>query len=163
MSTGPLVKGGRPDGAAFVIALGLACLGGVLIWDSTQIPDMGGYAGVGADGMPRIVGWGLVLLAIWTAVDGLRSTGETRDKIELAPVLWIIGGLALQIGLLRPLGFSVASGLLFACTAFAFGKRNLALTLPIGLVFALFVYGVFDRVLQLNLPAGLLETLLFGG
>jgi putative tricarboxylic transport membrane protein len=163
MSTGSPVKGGRPDGAAFVIALGLACLGGVLIWDSTLIPDMGGYAGVGADGMPRIVGWGLVLLALWTAIDGLRSTGETRDKIELAPVLWIIGGLVLQISLLKPLGFAIASGLLFACTAFAFGKRNFALTLPIGLAFALFVYGIFDRVLQLNLPAGPLETLLFGG
>ncbi len=158
-----MVKGGRPDGAAFVIAVGLSSLGGVLIWDSTLIPDMGGYAGVGADGMPWIVGWGLVLLAIWTAIDGLRSKGETRDRIELAPVLWIIGGLALQIGLLKPLGFSIASGLLFACTAFAFGKRNLALTLPVGLVFALFVYVIFDRILKLNLPSGPLETLLFGG
>jgi putative tricarboxylic transport membrane protein len=71
--------------------------------------------------------------------------------------------LALQLILLKPLGFSIASGLLFTCTAAAFGKRNLTLTLPIGIGFAFLVYGIFDQLLQLNLPAGFLETLVFGG
>jgi putative tricarboxylic transport membrane protein len=79
------------------------------------------------------------------------------------PILYILGGLALQLALLHPLGFSIASGLLFACTAAAFGKRNVALTLPIGIGFALVVYGVFDQLLKLNLPAGVPETLIFGG
>jgi putative tricarboxylic transport membrane protein len=79
------------------------------------------------------------------------------------PVLFILGGLALQLILLHPLGFSIASGLLFACTAAAFGKRNFALTIPIGVSFALVVYGVFDQLLKLNLPAGVPETLIFGG
>ncbi len=162
MNTAVSGKGGRPDGAAFVIAAGLACLGGVLIRDAMKIPDMGGYSGVGADGMPRLVGWGLVVLAIWTVADALRSTAEEREKIEVMPVLCIIGGLVLQIALLKTAGFSIASGLLFACTAFAFGKRNLALTIPIGIVFALVVYGLFDQVLKLNLPHGPIESLLFG-
>lgn len=79
------------------------------------------------------------------------------------PILFIIGGLALQLVLLHPLGCSIASGLLFACTAAAFGKRNFAISLPVGIGFALGVCGVFDQLLKLNLPAGFLETLIFGG
>jgi putative tricarboxylic transport membrane protein len=69
----------------------------------------------------------------------------------------------LQLILLHPLGFSIASGLLFACTAAAFGKRNFVLTVPVGIVFAFVVYGVFDQILKLNLPAGVPETLIFAG
>lgn len=32
-------------------------------------------------------------------------------------MLWIVDGLALQLILLKPLGFSIASSILFACTA----------------------------------------------
>ncbi len=164
MTTGPLKSEGRPDGAAFIIAVALAALGGVLIMDAQRLPVTSGYAGVGADGMPWLVGWGLIVLALWTAVDGLRGRGgsDTSD-VTWTPILWIVGGLFAQMMLLHVAGFSIASGLLFAATAFAFGKRNLAVTLPIGAVFAFFVYGVFDQVLQLNLPAGPMETLLFGG
>ena len=158
----PPAAGRRPDGAALVIAVGLGGLGALLIREGGLFPDRAGYAGVGPGGMPFAVGWGLVGLAAWTAVDALRGKPDARAPIEIAPILWILGGLALQIVLLRPAGFVAASGLLFACTAFAFGKRNLLLTVPVGLLFALLVYGVFDRVLQLNLPGGPLETLLFG-
>lgn len=161
---GPKPGTGRsPNGAAFIIAVALAALGALLIWEAGRLPDKGGYSGVGPDGMPRLVGWVLVGLSGWTAIDALKSRFEARPQLVLFPVLCIIGGLALQLALLKPLGFSVASGLLFACTTFAFGKRNLLLTLPLGIVFAFLVYAVFDRVLQLNLPAGPLETLIFGG
>ncbi|MES2665793.1 MAG: tripartite tricarboxylate transporter TctB family protein [Pseudomonadota bacterium] len=153
----------RPNGAAFVIAAILAALGAVLIREAGIIPDKGGYSGVGPAGMPLLVGWGLMILAVWTAIDAWKGRFGPHDKPEFMPVLWIVLGLVLQLSLLKLAGFSIASGLLFACTAFAFGKRNLALTLPIGIVFAFAVYGVFDRILQLNLPAGPLETLIFGG
>lgn len=154
----------RPSGAAFVIAALLAALGALLIWDGARIPNPAGYAGVGPGDMPRLVGGGLILLALWTAVEGARgSEGQAVGPQRIGPVLWVLAGLLLQLVVLRPLGFSIASGLLFACTAAAFGKRNLAVTLPIGFAFAFFVYAVFDKVLNLNLPAGPIETLLFGG
>jgi len=161
--TGMPGTGRRPDGAAFIIAVLLGSLGALLVREGGLFPDRAGYAGVGPGGMPFLVGWVLMGLALWTAVDALRGTSEAREPIQIGPVLWILGGLALQIALLKPAGFMVASGLLFACTAFAFGRRNLLVTVPIGLVFALGVYGVFDAVLQLNLPGGPLETLMFGG
>ena len=77
-------------------------------------------------------------------------------------MLWVVGGLGAQLILIGPLGFSIATGILFAFTAAAFGYRKLWISLPIGIATATVVYGVFDRLLQLNLPTGLLETLIYG-
>lgn len=153
----------RPDGAALVIAAGLAALGALLIWQGGTIPDKGGYAGIGSGDVPRFLGYGVLLLAIGHVVTGLKGAGPGRAHLQLAPVLWVVAGLALQLFFLRILGFGIASGLLFACTAAAFGKRQLALTLPIGIGLSLAIYGVFDQLLRLKLPAGFLETLIFGG
>lgn len=153
----------RPDGAAFIVAGLLAVLGGVLIWQGRAIPDKGGYAGIGSGDLPVFVGLGLLSLALAHIYKGLRHGPAGIPRQQPLPVMLLCGGLLLQLVLLNPLGFSIASGLLFACTAAAFGKRNLLVTLPVGFVFAFVVYGVFDQLLKLNLPAGLPETLIFGG
>ena len=155
--------GRRPDGAAFVIAAALAGFGLLLLWDASRIPDKAGYSGVGPGDIPRLIGWGLLALAAWTGLAAWRAEFDPRPKQQVGPLVWIVGGLAVQLALLNVAGFAIASGLLFACTAAAFGKRNLVLTVPVGIVFALLVYGVFDGLLKLNLPAGPLERLIFGG
>lgn len=152
----------RPDRAAFVIAVLLAALGCLLIWDGLRIPVKAGYAGVGSGDVPVVIGAGLILLGLWTAVAGWRGAFEERPVQRIPPLLWIVAGLSLQLILLGWAGFSIASGVLFACTAAAFGKRQLLVTLPIGIVFAFCVYGVFDVILKLNLPGGPLETLIYG-
>jgi len=81
----------------------------------------------------------------------------------VSSVLWIVAGLVAQLLLLQPVGFSVATGLLFAFTARGFGKRNLAVTVPVGIVFALAIHLVFAGLLKLSLPAGPLENLFLGG
>ncbi len=153
----------RPDGAAFIIAAFLAGLGGLLIWQGRAIPDKGGYSGVGSGDMPVFIGGGLLLLALAHVYQGFRKGAAPLPRQQMLPIILIVGGLALQLILLKPLGFSIASGLLFACTAAAFGRRNIALSLPAGIGFALLVYGVFDGLLKLNLPGGFLENLIFGG
>jgi putative tricarboxylic transport membrane protein len=153
----------RPDGAAFIIAALLAGLGTLLIWQGYGIPEKGGYAGIGSGDLPVFIGVGLWLLALAHVWKGIRHGAERFARQQPVPILFVVAGLLLQLLLLKPLGFSIASGLLFACTAAAFGKRNFAVTLPVGIAFAFLVYGVFDRLLKLNLPAGLPETLLFGG
>jgi putative tricarboxylic transport membrane protein len=155
--------GRRPDRAAFFIAAMLAGIGTLMIWQGLIIPDKGGYAGVGSGDLPVFIGICLWLLAVAHVWKGLRQAAPGIPRQQPVPVLFIVAGLLLQLILLHPLGFSIASGLLFACTAAAFGKRNFALTLPVGFVFAFVVYGVFDQLLKLNLPAGVPETLIFGG
>jgi putative tricarboxylic transport membrane protein len=153
----------RPDGAALVIAALLAALGAVLIWQGSILPEKGGYAGIGSGGVPKFLGVGLLALSLAHVVTALRSGAEPLPPSHLLPVVFIVAGLGLQLLLLRPMGFAVASGLLFALTAAGFGKRNFLLTLPLGVGLALMIYGVFDQLLKLKLPAGFLETLIFGG
>ncbi len=65
---------------------------------------------------------------------------------------WIVGGLVLQLLLLKPLGFSIATGLLFALTAAGFGKRKLWITIPVGIVLCL------GRLADLCRPAAALPA-----
>lgn len=151
------------DWPALAIAAFLAIVGGVMLWDAARLADLGGYSGVGPGTIPRVVGAGLILLAIWTTVAAFRRDFPVREKQHFGPVFWIIAGLALQLLLLRVAGFSIATGLLFAFTARAFGKRNLAMSLPIGILLSFFVWAIFSQLLMLNLPAGPLERLFFPG
>jgi putative tricarboxylic transport membrane protein len=155
--------GRRPDGAAFIIAGLLAAFGAVLLWDAGRLPQDGGYAGIGPAAMPKLIGWVLIGLAALTALSGMKRPVASVPRQNPVPLLWIGGGVALQIALLHVIGFVIATGLLFAATARAFSERRLPLALAAGFVLALIVYGIFDRLLQLNLPAGPLETLIFGG
>ena len=161
--TGTPGTGRRPDGAAFIIAALLAAFGAVLLWDAGRLPEDTSYAGIGPAAMPKLVGGVLILLAVLTALNGMKRAVAQIPRQNPVPLLWIGGGVALQIALLHVIGFIIATGLLFAATARAFGERRVALALAAGFALSVVVYGVFDRLLQLNLPAGPLETLIFGG
>lgn len=151
----------RPDGATLIVAVILAVIA-VVVWrDAARLPQSGGYAGVGPADVPRWIAAGLGGLSLWSAIEAFRQGRAEREPQNAGPVLWIAGGLAAQLALLGTAGFSIATGLLFAATARAFGKRNLALTVPLGIVFALAVYLVFAGLLRLSLPAGLLERLVW--
>ncbi|TNC72174.1 tripartite tricarboxylate transporter TctB family protein [Rubellimicrobium roseum] len=152
----------RVDRVGLIVAVGLAALSAVLFWDAARIPSTGGYAGIGPADTPRLIGLGLALLAAWAAWDAFKAPAEPAPAQDLPPILWIVGGLGLQLLLFRSAGFSIAGGILFACTAAAFGRRKLWITLPIGIVFALAVFAVFAMLLELSLPAGPLERLVFG-
>ena len=162
MTPGPQ-HGRRPDGAAFIIALVLALIGAVLIWEGGRVPAKAGYSGVGAGDVPRLIGWALVALAGWTVIDGMRGGFEPRLKQQPVPLIWLLGGLVVMVASIHSIGFALAQTILFACAAAAFGERRFHISVPAGLVLGIGIYGVFDRLLQLNLPAGPLETLIFGG
>lgn len=149
------------DTAALFIAAGLAVLGAVILWDSARLADLGGYSGLGPASVPRVVGFGLLGLALWTVIAALRGEFPERPAQNPAPVLWIVAGLAAQLMLLHVAGFSVATGILFAFTARGFGKRNMALTIPVGIALSFAVWCVFSQLLMLHLPAGPVEHLIF--
>ncbi|RCW88253.1 tripartite tricarboxylate transporter TctB family protein [Paracoccus lutimaris] len=153
----------RRDPAALIIAAGLAVVAGVMLWDSARLADLGGYSGVGPASVPRVVAFGLLGLSVWTAIEALRGDFPQRPRQAPAPVLWIVAGLSAQMMLLHVAGFSIATGILFAFTARAFGKTNLAMTIPLGIGFAFVVWTIFSQLLMLNLPAGPLEHLIFPG
>ena len=95
------------------------------------------YARVGPTTFPYVIAAGLAALAVGTAVSAWRGGFPEREADHAGPILWIVGGLVAQMLLLKPAGFSIATGVLFACAARGFGRGPLWLTVPIGIVFAL--------------------------
>ncbi len=151
----------RPDGAALVIAVVLAAIAGLIFWDVSRLTGAAGYSQVGPTTVPYAIACCLIGLAIWTAIEAWRGEFPEREPQHVAPVVWIVGGLAAQMLLLNVAGFSIATGLLFALTAAGFGKRKLWITIPVGIVFAFVVWVIFAKLLQLSLPTGALEHLFF--
>ena len=144
----------RPDRAALVIAAGLLVLAAIVAWDTTRLAAGGAYARVGPQTIPYAIACCLAGLGIWTIFAALRRDFLEREHQEARPVLWIVGGLVMQMLLLRLTGFSIATGVLFALVARGFGERRMWLSLPSGILIAAFVWLVFARGLQLSLPAG---------
>lgn len=149
----------RPDRAALVIAAGLVLASLVMAWSTSRMGGAAGYARIGPTTFPYLIAAGLFLLAVWTVAESWRGEFPEREPQNLPPVLWIVGGLVVQMLLLKPAGFSIATGLLFAAAARGFGRGPLWMTAPLGIVLSLGIWLTFARGLKLSLPGGPLESL----
>ncbi|QPC89125.1 tripartite tricarboxylate transporter TctB family protein [Mesorhizobium sp. INR15] len=149
----------RPDWAALVIAAALAVVAVVIAWSTASHGAGASYARVGPTTMPYFVAAVFAGLSVWTAFEAFRGDFPERERQEISPILWIVGGLAAQMLLLKAAGFAIATGLLFAATARAFGRGPLWKTVPIGIALSFVIWVIFARGLQLSLPAGPLEHL----
>lgn len=149
----------RPDRAAFAIALVLAIVSIAMAWSTYQAGGPASNAPVGPKTVPYIVAACLFGLAIWTAAEAWRGDFPEREEQQTAPILWVVGGLIVQMLTIKTVGFSLATALMFTATAYAFNERRIWLTLPFGLVFCFLVWLAFARGLQLSLPAGPFERL----
>ena len=80
----------RPDGAAFVIAVVLAAIAGLIFWDVSRLAGAAGYSQVGPTTVPYAIACCLLGLAIWTAIEAWRGEFPERERQEVAPVVWIV-------------------------------------------------------------------------
>ncbi len=158
--SGPARQERRPDKGALAIAAGLAVVSIVIAWSTATMGGVASYSRVGPAAFPYAIAAVLFVLAVWTAVEAWRGEFPEREADNVPPILWIVGGLAAQMLLLKVAGFSIATGLLFALTARGFGRGPLWMTVPVGIVISLVIWFIFSKGLQLSLPAGPLENLL---
>ena len=150
----------QPDRAGLAIAACLLLLAAIIFWDTANLQLAPTY-GVGPKAMPYVVACGLALLAIGNAVLAWRGDFPARDDFDARAVVLILGGLAALIAIIGlGGGFIVATAILFAATAAAFGRRTMHIDLAIGLILGGVVYLLFDKLLTLSLPAGPIERLL---
>ncbi|QFY61344.1 tripartite tricarboxylate transporter TctB family protein [Rhizobium grahamii] len=157
----PLATKRRPDWAALTIAICLFAVAAVMLWDASHMRAIAQYDRIGPSTAPKVVAFGLIGLGIWTIFEAWRGEFPEREHQEVAPVVWIVAGLAAQMLLLKTAGFSIATGVLFAFTAAGFGRRKLWITIPAGIVFSFVVWVIFAKLLQLTLPAGPFEHIFF--
>jgi putative tricarboxylic transport membrane protein len=150
----------RIDSAGVVIALALAALATVLVWDASRLQSNTTY-GMGPEAMPVVIAVGLGLLSIGNLIDALRGNLPPRESADPRAVWLILAGLALLIAIIGlGGGFILATSALFVTTSAAFGRRAILADLAIALVMTTLIYLAFDRLLTLSLPAGPLERLL---
>ena len=150
----------RPDKAGFVIAFGLALLALVVGWDAWRLSSINAHSAVGPAAFPTVIAAGLLMLAVATAVEALRADAVERPRDEFPPMAWVLAGLIGQIILIPFLGFSIATGWLFAATAKGFGRGPVWAHFLAGAVMCFVIYVIFAKGLQLSLPAGPLERLI---
>jgi putative tricarboxylic transport membrane protein len=154
---GPAAR--RVDTAGVVIALALAALAVVLVWDASQLQSNNPY-GMGPHVMPVVIAVGLGILAIGNLIGALRGDLPARESADAKAVWLILGGLAMLIAIIGlGGGFILATTALFVTTATAFGRRAILTDLAIGFVMTTLIYLAFSRLLTLSLPAGPLERL----
>ena len=156
--------------AELAISVGVLALGVGAAIVAFRLPEVGGYARIGPNFMPKVVACGLVVLGLWLLVEFF--TGGWREAVPDDPAmrgehplawgafLWVSGGLLLQMALIHTGGFVIAAMALYACVARGFGSDRFVRDLAIGLLLGLGVFLFFVRFLNVNLPAGWLQPLL---
>lgn len=160
MSDQPSSAARSADRAGLIIALGLAVLALVVGWDAWRLASVNAHSAVGPAAFPTIIAAGLAILAVATAVEAIREGAVIRPRDEVKPMVWVLAGLIGQIILLPFLGFSIATGWLFAATARGFGRGPVWAHFLAGTVMCFIIYLIFAKGLQLSLPAGPIERLI---
>ena len=162
----------RRSAAEIALSLGVLALGLGVAGVTATLPSEGGYAGIGPNFIPAVVGAGIILLGAWLAYEAF--TGGWRNAAPDEPAArgehafnaagfaWISAGLFAHMALIGWSGFVIAGVVLFACVARGFGSTRVARDLAIGLVLSLGVFVFFVKLLNVNLPAGWLKPLLGG-
>jgi putative tricarboxylic transport membrane protein len=145
------------------VGLGVCALAIVVAWQTTLIPDNAVYAKVGPKVIPWLATGLLAVLGVTLTVQGWRGGWDHGEAGE-APAYPSLGilllGLVLNVALIDVAGFIIASTVLFALTARAFGSRRTARDAAIGCVLASVAYVGFDRVLGYKIGSGLIEGLI---
>jgi len=165
-----MMAAGRRSPAEVAISAAVLVLGVAVALIGRSLSGNQGYALVGPDMMPIVVGIGLCILGAWLLIESL-SGGWRNPEPDLPEArgdhpfiagafAWVLGGLALQMALVHTAGFVIAAGALFFCVARGFGSRLPVRDLVIGLAIGLAVFLFFVKFLNVNLPAGLLRPLL---
>jgi putative tricarboxylic transport membrane protein len=143
--------------AGFVLLLGL-----FVAVETATLRAGPGYAAIGPKLFPWLVAAGLLLVGVALLYEA-RAGAVAQPvgfELDLPPALAVTIGLVLQMVLMKPAGFVIATAVMFVAVTYAFGSRRFALNAAVGLVLCLATYVAFTRGLGLVLPAGVLATLL---
>ncbi|AWM91945.1 tripartite tricarboxylate transporter TctB [Pseudomonas sp. 31-12] len=144
------------------IGLGVVAISAVLALGAYGFPEEMGFVILGAHVYPYALAVFLgvvgVLLCFQAVTGGFRELADHDD--ESAKALpggklgagWVTAGLVAVAMLINLIGFVLAAGLLFACSARGFGSRRPVRDLAIGIALTLPIYWLFNAGLGVSLP-----------
>ncbi|MNK98547.1 Tripartite tricarboxylate transporter TctB family protein [compost metagenome] len=141
------------------IGIGLIALSAVLAVGAFRFPPEMGFVILPAYVYPYVVGGFLcavgVLLSYQAFTGGFRELDSGNASIAggKTGAAWVTGGLVGVALLINLIGFVLAAGLLFACSARGFGSRHPLRDLAIGIALTLPIYWLFNAGLGVSLPS----------
>jgi putative tricarboxylic transport membrane protein len=156
--------GGESKMAGVVAGLLLIITGTLVAWSTSlmRVPPM--HAKVGPQVFPYFAAAALAFLGACFIVQSLRNSHEKlaadTEQTEWVSMALIVAGFAIEIALIKPLGFILASSLLFLCISLAFGSRHYVRDIVVALLLSSAAYFTFTKLLNLQLPAGILGGLI---
>lgn len=144
------------------VALGVLTLAIVVLWQAYSIPVSPIYAKVGPTVVPVAAGFGLLAFSLALLVSALRGGWQPDEEKTVSPdrraLGWVLAGLGLNVLTIGPLGFTLASILLFVCVTRGFGSTKMPRDAAIGAAFALIAYLGFAKTLNINIGSGIIES-----
>lgn len=156
----------RPAWPETAIGLGLLAVSGLICWQTAIMAVSPIYAKVGPRVFPYLTAGGMALLALAMVVQGLRGGWQTADERQVPTdrkaLAFVALGLLCNVLLIVPLGFTVASVVMFTLIAHGFASRTPLRNAAIALVFSLACYFGFAKALGVNIGAGIIERWLGG-
>ncbi|PDQ17814.1 tricarboxylic transporter [Mesorhizobium sanjuanii] len=145
-----------------LIGIGLLACAAAVAWQTLAIPVSPLYSKVGPTVFPYITMAGMVILSLLLILAALRGGWQPEEEKE-TPTDWkamgfVVAGLVANLLLIRPLGFTAASVIMFVLICHGFGSRHPLRDALLGLILALAAYFGFARALGVNIGAGFIEN-----
>ena len=144
------------------IGVGVIAISAVLAVGAFRFPPEMGFVILGAHvypyGVAVFLGVVGLLLCYQAVTGGFRELadheGEAAGALPggKAGAAWVTAGLVGVAVLINLIGFVLAAGLLFACSARGFGSRRPVKDLAIGIALTLPIYWLFNAGLGVSLP-----------
>lgn len=140
-----------------IAALVLVVLSATFLVGVFDIRSPDGLDPAGPRFFPLLVTAAWLLLSLAYLVESLRSprTAGTHDHSWFEPVA-LSALLILYAFLVVPLGYMIATALLFYAAARVLGSRQVARDIIVAVVLAVVVYIAFTQFLDISLPEGVL-------
>ena len=147
-----------------VLGFGVALVALGAAWQVSQIRVSPLYSKIGPTIFPYIGAVLLFVLGVLLVWQGLRGGWQPEDEKDV-PIDWralgaVGAGLAANVVLIGPLGFTLASTVMFTLIAWGFGSRRPWMDAPIGFTLALAAYFGFAGALGVNIGMGPFERVL---
>lgn len=147
-----------------LIGTGLLACAAATLWQAATIPVSPMYAKVGPTAFPYAAGVGLAIVALLLVMRAIRGGWQADEEkevpIDRGALLLVSAGLLANVVLIRPLGFTAASTILFVLVCRGFGSKRILRDLLTGLTLSLVAFFGFAQLLGVNIGAGIIESLL---
>lgn len=133
-------------------ALVFILIGGSTLWFGRDL-DPGTAANMGPGYVPRALGWMIFIMGVFTALRGLRLPSPALGRVNLRPLVFILGSVLLFALMVDPFGFIPASVIAVFVALFAMERPSFAYAAFMSILLPLAMTVVF--IFGLGLPIDL--------